>query len=140
MRPIFRAGRTFSYINMYRFGGTLYRYLQSGRLLHAKYCYTSAVVSEKPLFAGFSVETSYCLVDGTDVSDQYTASIFRLKGSSNRGLCIGTDVSEEHAASTAKGLSDQEIPSRVTSLRFFAVFTLSKTSCPPHSQAMWKRV
>jgi len=39
--PIFRAWRTFSCINMYRFGGTLYRHLQRGRLLHAKYCYTN---------------------------------------------------------------------------------------------------
>ena len=44
---------------------------------------------------------------GTDVSDQYTASIFRLEGSSTRGLCTGTNVSEEPAASTANGLSDQ---------------------------------
>ena len=80
------------------------------------------------------------LVDVTDVSDKYTASIFRLDGSSTRGLCTGTSVSEQPAASIAKGLSDQEIPSRVTSVRFFAVLILSKISCPPHSQATLKRV
>jgi len=80
------------------------------------------------------------MVDGTDVSDQYTVSIFRLDGSSTRGLCTGTNVSENPAASTAKGLSDQEIPSRITSLWFFALFTLSKTSCPRHSQAISKSV
>lgn len=75
------------------------------------------------------------MVDGTDVSDQYTASNFRLDGSSTHGLCTGTNVSENPAASTAKGLSDQEIPSRIISVWFFAVFTLSKTSCPRPSQA-----
>ena len=58
------------------------------------------------------------MVDGTDVSDQYTASIFRFDGSSNHVLHTGTNDSGEPAASTAKGLSDQEIPSRITSLWF----------------------
>jgi hypothetical protein len=80
------------------------------------------------------------LVDGTDVSDQYTGSSFRLEGSSTRGLCTGTNGSAEPAASNAKGLSDQEVPSRITSLRFFDVYTLSKTSFPTHSQATSKRV